>query len=90
VLLFSTDSQRWYRFSQALRLERPSQDREFRIASLPPGSYYLVALSDSSDLITSGSWREPATLEKLRPLATRVTVQEGELRVVNLELASDR
>src|SRR6185295_2559839 len=43
VLLFSSDSSKWYRQSQSLRLEqRPS--REFRLGSLPPGSYFLLAL----------------------------------------------
>jgi hypothetical protein len=88
VLLFSTDSLKWYRNSQALRLGRPSQNRDFRFGSLPPGSYYLVALSDGSDLIISNSWQDPATLETLRPLGTRVTVQEGEARVVTLRIAT--
>jgi hypothetical protein len=90
VLLFSTDSRKWYRSSQALKLGRLSQNREFRFDSLPPGSYYLVALTDASDLITSGSWQDRATLENLRRSATHVTVAEGEVRSISLRMTSDR
>jgi hypothetical protein len=90
VLLFSTDSSRWYRQSQALRLERPSQNGEFRLGSLPPGSYRLVALGDVSDLVTSGNWQDPATLEQLRSSAVEVTVNEGDARAVTLKLTQDR
>jgi hypothetical protein len=89
VLLFSTDSLKWYRNSQAVKLERSSQSGGFRIGSLPPGSYCLVALSGGSDLITSGGWQDPALLESLRPSATRVTVAEGEVRNITLPMTSD-
>jgi hypothetical protein len=90
VLLFSTDSLKWYRNSQAVKLERSSQNGGFRIGSLPPGSYCLVALSGASDLITSGGWQDPATLETLRPSAMRVTLAEGEERDIALAMASER
>jgi hypothetical protein len=90
VLLFSTDSSKWYRRSQSLRLERPSQNGEFRAGGLPPGSYYLLATSDVSDLVTSGNWQDPAALEKLRSIATEVTVRETDSRTVTLRLISDR
>jgi hypothetical protein len=69
-----------------LRLERPSQNGEFRLGSLPPGSYRLVALRDVSDLVTSGDWQDPATLEQLRSSAVEVTVNEGDSRAVTLKL----
>jgi Carboxypeptidase regulatory-like domain len=90
VLVFSTDPSKWYRLSQSLRLERPSQNHDFWIGSLPPGSYYMVAVSDVSDIVTDGSWQEPATLERLRVRATRVTLTDGQLRSVTLRMTSDR
>jgi hypothetical protein len=86
VVLFSSDSSRWYRQSQGLRLERPSLGGEFRMGSLPPGSYYVVALSDVSDIVTSGDWQDPATLDKLRSIASEVSVNESETRSVTLRL----
>jgi hypothetical protein len=68
-----------------LRLgQRPSG--EFRLGGLPPGSYYLLALDVASDLVTSGDWQDPATLEDLRRSATRITVNEGETRSVSLTI----
>ena len=86
VVLFSSDSSRWYRQSQGLRLGRPSLSGEFRMGSLPPGSYYVVALSDVGDIVTSGDWQDPATLDKLRSIATEVSVNESETRSVTLRL----
>jgi protocatechuate 3,4-dioxygenase beta subunit len=90
ALVFSGDPSKWYRRSQSLRLERLAQNGEFRAAGLPPGSYYVLALSDRSDLVTIGSWQDPENLEKLRARATPVTVHEAESRVVTLRLASGR
>jgi len=88
VVLFSSDSSRWYRQSQGLRLERPSQSGEFRMGSLPPGSYYVVPLSDVGDIVTSGDWQDPATLDRLRSTATEISVNESESRSVTLRLAA--
>ena len=88
VVLFSSDSSRWYRQSQTLRLERPSQNGEFRAGSLPPGLYYVVALSDVNDIVTSGDWQDPATLDKLRSIATEVSVNESDSRSVTLRLTA--
>jgi hypothetical protein len=90
VVLFSTDPSKWYRQSQALRLERPSQSGEFHIGSLPPGSYSLLAVSDLSDLVTTGDWQDPATLDKLRSASTEVTVNESESRSVTLRVKIER
>src|SRR6185369_3161632 len=86
VVLFAKDSSKWYRQSQALRLESPSQNGEFRFGGLPPGSYYLVAARDVSDLVTSGSWQEPAMLEALRSSATEVTVNDADAKTVTVRL----
>jgi hypothetical protein len=89
VVLFSTDSSKWYQRSQSVSHEPVSPDGSFRIASLPPGSYYLVALSDTGDLIDSGDWQDPATLDVLRRGAMRVEVSEGETRNVTLRIAAN-
>jgi hypothetical protein len=90
VVLFSTDSTKWFSHSQALRLERPSQRGEFRFGSLPPGSYHLLALSDISEVVTNGDWQDPAILEKLRTSATEVSVNESEMRTVTLRFWDGR
>jgi hypothetical protein len=90
VVLFARDSSRWYRQSQGLRLERPSQNGEFRFGGLPPGAYYLAALRDVSDLVTTGYWQDPAVLETLRSSATEVTVNESDAKTMALRLMEGR
>jgi len=53
---------------------RPDQDGNYRIRAMPPGDYYLVAVIDLDD----NEWYDPAILEALRQVATRVTLSEGE------------
>ena len=60
---------------------------EFRVGGLPPGSYYVLAMSDGSDIVTSGEWTNPATLERLRSIAMRITVNEGETRSITLRVS---
>ena len=88
VLVFSTDTSKWYQYSQSVKLGRPTEDPAFRIGGLPPGSYDVLAMNAASDVIDSGDWQDPGTLEKLRALATRVTVGEGETRTITLRLTS--
>ncbi len=86
VLLFSTESSKWSRFSQSLRMVKASLAGDFRVGGLPPGSYFLLAVGGESDLITSGDWQDPATLEKLGARATRITLGEGEQRTFALRV----
>jgi hypothetical protein len=86
VLLFSMDSSKWYRMSQGIKLARPSQNGEFRISSVPPGSYYLVAVPEGSDLIASGNWQDASVLQSLRSSAATVVISEQSLVNVALRL----
>jgi Carboxypeptidase regulatory-like domain len=55
--------------------------RSLRFIGLPPGDYYLIAVDD----IEHHATRDPAVLEKLARLATRVTIPEQELIEVALQ-----
>jgi hypothetical protein len=90
VVLFSTNADKWYTRSQAVAHQAASPDGTFRIANLPPGSYYLLAMSNAGDLFDATDSADPATLDELRRGATRITVQEGETRTVTLRVTSDR
>jgi hypothetical protein len=89
VLLFSTEAEKWHSGSQSIRLEHSSQNGGFRVAGLPPGSYYALALNDGVEVVANGDWQDPATLERLRPLATRITVGDGETRTIALRLTTE-
>jgi hypothetical protein len=50
--------------------------------NLPPGEYYVIAVSD----VDREATRDPATLAELAADATRVTLAEGEKGVVDLRV----
>lgn len=77
VLLFPTDTAGWTSYGRnprRLRSVRPGSDGGYAIHSVPPGDYYVVAVPDEQ----SGDWQDPAFLEALTGIASRVSVGEGE------------
>ena len=61
---------------------RPGADGRFKLATLPPGDYYAIAL-DRSDAIEG---QDPEFLEGLTRLATAVSLAPGETRTLDLKL----
>jgi hypothetical protein len=78
MLAFSTDRAMWTtsprRVSSAARL---SSDGRYRISGLPPGEYYVAAITD----VLPGQLGDSSFLESLIPVAARVVVAEGERKV---------
>jgi len=68
----------------------PNRAREVRaatsglysIAGLPAGDYCVVAIDD----LQAERWQDARTLDALRSLATRVTVREGERKLLDIQL----
>jgi len=83
VVVFSEDSQYWnLPMTRWVTGSRPDQEGRFRIRTLPPGSYNVVAV----DYIESGAWGDPELLERLKARAKRVTVAEGGAERLDLKL----
>ena len=78
MLAFSTERSLWTtaprRVSGAARL---SSDGRYRISGLPPGEYYLAALTD----FDPAQLADASFLESLIPAAAKVTIGEGERKV---------
>jgi hypothetical protein len=78
MLAFSTDRALWTtsprRVSGAARL---SSDGRYRISGLPPGEYYVAAITE----VMPGQLDDPSFLESLIPQAAKVVVGEGERKV---------
>ncbi len=81
VLAFSTDEAAWQQGSRRLAVARPDQKGTYTFRSLPPGSYYVIALDAMPE-----EWGNPEVFERLKPDATRVTLGEGESEALNLTL----
>lgn len=83
VVVFSEDSQYWnLPMTRWVTGSRPDQEGRFRIRTLPPGSYNVVAV----DYIESGAWGDPELLERLKARARRVTLSEGGAERLDLKL----
>ena len=51
---------------------------------VPPGEYRIATLLD----VESGAWLEPGFLDQLSPSSTRISIDEGEKKIHNLNVSS--
>ena len=84
LILYSADERFWVPQSRRIRSTRPSTDGVFTFTGLPPGDYKLVAMVD----VEPGAWFDPAFLQQIDPASTRITINEGEKKVQNLQISS--
>jgi Carboxypeptidase regulatory-like domain len=82
VLAFSTNTAFWRPQSRQIATTRPDQTGQYRIRTLPPGEYYVVAV----DPAEQGEWFEPAYLDEHRAGAVRVTLSEGDVKAVDFKM----
>jgi hypothetical protein len=89
VIVFSVDRSTWANFGSTprrLRYVRVEPDGTYRVTALPPGDYYVAAIPDEQ----AGNWLDPARLERLARVATRVTLADGEQKIQNVTTRSIR
>jgi protocatechuate 3,4-dioxygenase beta subunit len=84
AIVFAQDAERWKGNTRYLSTGRPDQDGRFSITGLPPGEYYIIAL----DRVESGESSDPEFLEKIHTRASRLTLNEGETKTVDLRVNS--
>ena len=87
VLIFPADQALWTGYGSSPRriaMVRVSSAGAYRAVGLPPGEYKVVAIDDEQ----SGDWPDPGLLKALAPLATAVTLGDGEMRSVSLKTVS--
>lgn len=86
VIVFPTDRSKWSSTARALRMARPAPDGSFEVTGLPPGEYWVAATEPVDGNEVSGSWIEPATLDRLSLRARRVTLSERQRYLTILRL----
>jgi hypothetical protein len=82
IVTFPVDRALWIAGSPRLGAVRPGTDGRYSRTALPPGEYYLAALTD----VDEGEWNNPAFLEQLVSSAIRVSVAEGERKVQHIQV----
>jgi hypothetical protein len=82
IIMFSANRQFWTEGSRRTRPVRPSSDGKFKFAGLPPGEYYMAAVTDYeyTDLVDS------SFLEQLTAGAFKITLAEGEKKVQDIRM----
>ena len=84
VVLFPPEAERWGWQSRFVQVARPDQAGRFTVQGLPEGTYLAAAL----EYMEPGEEGNPDFLEKLKPLATRVSVADGEKQTLTLKLSA--
>jgi hypothetical protein len=80
VVIFADDEERWTPGTRYIRTGRPDIEGKYRIR-LAPGPEYLVAVVRT---VEDGRYSDPEVLARLVPSATRLTIAEGESKVLDL------
>jgi protocatechuate 3,4-dioxygenase beta subunit len=82
TIVFAQDSARWTGNTRYMSVGRPDQDGRFKISGLPPGDYYIIAL----DRLDTGEAGDPEFLERIRTKASRLSLDEGETKTLDLKI----
>lgn len=84
VVIFPEDEAKWaLPMNRWTASARPDQEGRFRISSLPPGAYNAIAV----EYVAAGEWADPEWLARAAKAATRVTLDEGGAKALDLKLA---
>jgi uncharacterized protein (DUF2141 family) len=82
VVVFTTDSALWPMSSRRVRQAIPQADGTYKITGLPPGSYFLGAVTD----LDFNDLADPSFLEQLAGASLKITLADGAKLVQNLRL----
>ena len=83
TVLFADDPTRWTLPStRYVTAARPDQDGRFKVRNLPAGGYYAIAV----EYLAQGEWGDPDVLERLKSKATRVNLNAGETKSIQLKI----
>lgn len=86
VMAFPIDVNQWQAVGQGRGASaRPTEGR-YSVKALRPGDYYVAAV----DRVPNGQWLDPDFLRSLSPLATRISLREGETKALDLRLIEVR
>ena len=85
TLVFPRDPARWTESSRFFGSSRADQSGAFKIANLPAGQYYAIAL----DYVEAGSDRDPDFLRRIQGKATPFTIGDTETKTLDLKLIAN-
>jgi Carboxypeptidase regulatory-like domain len=83
VIAFPADAALRLAGSRRVRVTRPATDGSFSFADLPPGAYFLAALTD----IDPNEWQKAEFLNALVPSSVKIALGDGEKKRQDLRVA---
>jgi uncharacterized protein (DUF2141 family) len=83
IVVFTAERRWWRPDGRRVAFSRPATDGQFVVRDLPPGEYYIAALTD----LDTGSWQSPEFLDQVVPGSLRFTLAEGETQTQDLRIA---
>jgi hypothetical protein len=89
VIIFSANRAKWAEFGQTprrLRYVRVAADGSYQVTALPEGEYFVAAIPDEE----AEDWMNPALLERISRVATRLHLADGEQKTHNAVTRSVR
>jgi uncharacterized protein (DUF2141 family) len=82
IVLFPLDQRSWIWQSRRIKTARPSSDGAYTFADVPPGEYYVAAVTD----VEPNQWFDATFLGQLVPASIRVVIGEGEKKIQDIRL----
>jgi hypothetical protein len=83
IVVFPVDRSLWKAQSRRVRSARPGNTGGFRIAGLPPGDYYVCAMTDlEPNLLNTADYLEPLVAASIK-----LTLTAGEKKTQDLKIA---
>jgi hypothetical protein len=84
VVIFPEDQAKWtLPMNRWMTTSRPDQEGRFKFAALPPGTYHAIAV----EYVAQGEWQDPEWLARAAKKATRITLEEGASKTLDLKLS---
>jgi len=86
VVVFSVDPKQWKSGSRRVVHSRPGSDGLFVFSNLPPGEYYVCAVTD----VEPSQLSDASFLQQLVPSSLRITLAEGEKKRQDMQIGSGK
>jgi protocatechuate 3,4-dioxygenase beta subunit len=84
VVIFADDPSKWgLPMNRWVASTRPDQEGRFKFGNLPPGAYNAIAV----EYVAQGEWTDPEWMARAAKSATRVTLDEGIAKTLDLKLS---
>lgn len=81
-MAFPVNQEWWTAPFRRVKATRAAYDGQYAIQDLPPGEYFLAALSD----LAPDEWRDREFLNLIVPAALRLTLGDGEQKTQHLRI----